>query len=327
MKEAMQLVKDMLGDDAVIIGTKEEKGGGVRLTAAVEQDTEDRPSLPEPMNLFGEHADDGGGDWLHEDGNDEEEEVIIEHLTDVLLTHNVPEDVTDHIISCATILGATDPKSALVAALEHIFGYRPLPLTAYQKPIMLLGAPGAGKTLNVAKLAARAVMNGRKVALITTDTVRAGGVEQLAAFTKILKVPLLKASTPQELKVALLEADSKGAEQIYIDTAGINPFDPQSMKQTAKMLAMGNIEALLVMPAGGDAAESGEISRVFAALGVRWIMPSRLDIARRIGGLLEAAHQGGMSFADASYTPNVADGLIPLTPERLAELLMPVAKK
>ena len=193
--------------------------------------------------------------------------------------------------------------------------------------MMLIGPPGTGKTLNTAKLAARAVMNDQKVIVITTDTIRAGGIEQLESFTKILKTPLLKAETPADLKVALLEAEAANANQIYIDTAGINPFDPDDMKLTAKLLTTGNIEPILVLPAGGDAAESGEIARVFATLGARWLLPSRLDIARRLGGILEAAHQGGMSFADASHSSKVADGLLPLTPERLANLLMQSVKR
>jgi flagellar biosynthesis protein FlhF len=325
MKEAMQLVKEQLGEEAVIISTKEEKGG-VRLTAAIEEDLMVSHNLPEPMNLFGDPQQPQSGEWLHEDGHDNEDEAIVEHLTDALLRHGVPEDVTDHIISCASIMGASDAKTALTAALEHIYGYRPLPQKAYKKPIMLVGAPGAGKTLNTAKLAARGVMNGLKVVVITTDTIRAGGVEQLGAFTKILKIPLLQAATAQDLRVALLEAESKGAEQIFIDTAGMNPFDPQDMKLIAKMLTVANIDPLLVMPAGGDATESGEIARIFAALGTRWMMPSRLDIARRIGGILQAAHQGGLSFAEASHTAQVADGLMSMTPERLTELLIPSVK-
>lgn len=56
---------------------------------------------------------------------------------------------------------------------------------------MLIGPPGAGKTLTIAKLATRSTPSGRKVGVITTDTARAGGIDQLAAFTKLLKLKLL----------------------------------------------------------------------------------------------------------------------------------------
>jgi flagellar biosynthesis GTPase FlhF len=37
MSEAMRQIKETLGDDAIIVSTKEEAGGWVRVTAAVEQ--------------------------------------------------------------------------------------------------------------------------------------------------------------------------------------------------------------------------------------------------------------------------------------------------
>ena len=56
---------------------------------------------------------------------------------------------------------------------------------------MLVGLPGAGKTVTTAKLATKAVMSGAKINVITTDRVRAGGVQQLEAFTDILKLDLM----------------------------------------------------------------------------------------------------------------------------------------
>ena len=99
------------------------------------------------------------------------------------------------------------------------------------------------------------------------------------------------------------------------------------MRVLAKLMTAGNIEPILAMPAGADADESGEIARAYATLGVTKMMPTRLDIARRLGGLLAAAHCGSLIFADASNTPKVADGLIGMSPKRLAYLLMPEAAK
>lgn len=324
MKDAMTMVRQSLGENAVIISTAEEPGG-VRVTAAIEEDLREMEALATDTyhddSMLRDDADGfaAAGDWMHEDGNDEESRLNDE-ITEIMLAHGVPADVMDHIISCATVLGISDPKAALTAALEHLFAYRPIPQKAYNKAIMMVGAPGAGKTLVTAKLAARAVMNNLKVAVITTDAVRAGGVEQLAAFTKILKVKLHTAQTREELKEAL--GKCMDADQILIDTAGLNPFDSSDVKELAGLMTAGAIEPMLVLPAGGDASESGDVARVFATLGVRWMMPARIDIARRFGGLLEAAHQGGLAFADASHTPKVAEGLTVLTPERLAGLFL-----
>lgn len=334
------MVRDTLGEDAVIVATREEKQGkAVRVTAAIDPTDrygEDRSgknaagyerdmpfSLSDGPNFELEtvHETASADDWLQHD--EEEETAVIEQLTDVMLRHSVPEEITDQIISCATVLGMTDPAASLAASIEHLFSFRPLPQKVSSKAFMMIGPPGAGKTLAVAKLAARSVMRGLRTAVISTDTVRAGGIEQLAAFTKLLKINLQKAATPQQLAEALTRAQM--ADQVFIDTGGMNPYDPQEMKALARLMACGDIEPVLVMQAGIDAEESADLARSFATLGVRYLLPTRLDFARRLGGVLSAAHSGGLIFADASHTPQVANGLIPLSPERLTGLLMPEA--
>ena len=314
MTEAMQMVRDTLGDDAVIVATREERGGSVHVTAAIE------PGMNAPNFEIGSETRDGG--WLQYD-SEQDESAVAEELTEAMLRHAVPEEVMDHILSCATVIGLENPGNALVAAIEHLYGFKPLQQGPHNKAFMVVGPPGSGKTLVAAKMATRAALQDMKVGVITTDTVRAGGVEQLQAFTKLLQIDLQMVKTPKRLEIAL--QNMQGYHQIIIDTAGLNPFDQSDVKTLANFIGAGNIEPVLALPAGGDAEESGEMARVFASLGAQRVIPTRIDIARRLGGLLSAAHQGQLAFADAGNTAKVADGLTTLSPEKLARLLMPEA--
>ncbi|MEC9235392.1 MAG: GTPase [Pseudomonadota bacterium] len=354
MTEAMKMVRDALGEEAIIIATREEDGGkSVRVTAAIEPERmhvgaganaaedpeyigrgESDYGIRKEDDMFDELDIDGKGpafeigndgiasadDWLQHDDEDDEA-AIVEELTEVMLRHSVPEEVTDQIISCATVLGMNDAYLALSTAIEHLFTFKPIQARPLKKPIMLVGAPGVGKTLTSAKLAARAVMNNMTTTVITTGTLRAGGIEQLQAFTRILKIPLVKATSPAALAKAVDQA--KGCDQIIIDTGGANPFNRDDMKALATLAAAADVEPILVMGAGADAEESGEIARVFSTMGVRRMLTTRLDVARRLGGLLNAAHEGGLSFAEMSDTPQVADGLQGLNPKKLSKILMP----
>ncbi len=93
----------------------------------------------------------------------------------------------------------------------------------------------------------------------------------------------------------------------------------------ARMIGVGGVDPYLILPGGIDADECGEMARVFATIGTHAIVPTRLDIARRLGGLLSAAHQGGLALSDGSNTPKVADGFISLSPKNVAKLFMPAA--
>jgi len=324
MTEAMRQVRDTLGDDAVIIATRDENGGtSVRVTAAIEQVDD----LPDPYPQDYEPIKDrqkskfsnDHTDYLQYDAEEDSDGYLNEELTDIMLRHVVPNDVMDNILATSAMTGLGDAESALAAALDHLYDFHPVPLKS-RKATMLVGAPGTGKTLMISKMATKAVMDGLNVAVITTDTARAGGVEQLNAFMKILNIPLQTARTRDELQTILEQV--KGHDVVLIDTAGTNPHDPDDMARVARLIDAGSIEPVLAMTAGVDADESSEIARSFALLGTKRMLGTRLDISRRLGGLLAAAQKGGMSFCDISFTPRVTDGLDGLNPNKLAAFLI-----
>lgn len=341
------MVREALGEDAIIVATREEKGGpsrggGVRVTAAIDNAYGDYAS-DFTDDFEDDFGDENYGDPLMEDvafepetdtrshskrewlqyDDENENAAITEDITDAMLRHGVTEDVMDHVLSCATVVGLETPGVALMAAIEHLFHFTPLPAQASDKPMMMAGPPGSGKTLAVAKMAARGAMNGLNVGVISTDTVRAGGIEQLQSFTNLMRIDLQKAESPRDLHAII--GDMGDCDQILIDTSGINPFDKEDVKTLARLIGADDIVPYLVLPGGVDAEECGEMARVFSTIGAGAILPTRIDIARRLGGLLSAAHQGGLSFADASNTPKVADGLVSLSPKTMAKLLMPAA--
>ena len=315
MKEAMDMIRDSHGEDAIIVATHEEKnavgGRAVRVTAAMEKD-----------DYFNEDNQQASDDWLYND--DDNEAMVIEEITETMLRHSVPEDVLDQVVTCASILGIDEPRQALLSTVESLFKFIPLTTTPTKQPMMVIGPPGSGKTLAAAKIAARSSMSGLDVAVITTDVERAGGREQLEAFTKLMDIKLKIAKSPTQLKEVLLE--TKSADQVIIDTAGTNPFSTESIKYLARLIGTADVTPILVLPAGSDAEEAGEMAQIFATVGAQRLLPTRVDVARRLGSLLSAAYHGGLSFTDISSTAKVADGLSQLNSKRLTQLLMPRAE-
>ena len=323
MTEAMQMVRETLGEDAIIIATRED-GKSVQVTAALD-DTYTPVTSRLNDSDFEPHTyndpDPSLDQWLQYDDEDEADGNFSETLLECLLKHSVPEDILNQILSHAGMMPVDDARIALMGAFDNMFDFAPLQTGAYKKAMMFVGPPGAGKTMVVAKQAARLVMNDKTATIISADTMRAGGVEQLEAFTKLLKLDLHRAQNAFEITKLLTSLPK--TDQILIDAAGYNPFDPKDMKLLSSLIASGDIEPILVLPAAMDADESGEIARIFASLGARRFIPSRVDIARRLGGLLTASHHGGLAFADISATPQVANGLSAATSRDLAYRMLP----
>ncbi|MDE2580804.1 MAG: hypothetical protein KGL52_04150 [Rhodospirillales bacterium] len=222
-----------------------------------------------------------------------------------LAWHGVPEAVR-----------ATLASGPLETALADAVPFGALPLDP-AAPLLLVGPPGAGKTLTVARLATRLVLAGTPPRVFTADGQRAGAVEQLAAFTRLLGLDLVAAGSPAALERGLARG---GAGAALIDTPGLDPFAADQHAVLAALIAVAGGTVALVLPAGLDPAEAAELAQAHAAAGARWLVATRLDLARRIGGVIAAA-TGGLALAEAGIGPGAADGLVPLTPALLADRL------
>ncbi len=189
-------------------------------------------------------------------------------------------------------------------------------------PILLLGPPGAGKTASVAKLAARARLAGRAVAVVTTDVERAGGVAQLRSLTEPLGVALQVVEGAAALRRAAAGGgDGALGDLVLIDTTGVNPYSGADLARLSGLIEAARAEPLPVLAAGGGVADGAEVAATFKALGARRFLLTKVDAARRLGGALAAA-QAGLAFAEAGIGPLIGRGLGPLTPAGLARLLL-----
>jgi flagellar biosynthesis protein FlhF len=281
MAEAMAQIRTELGADAIILEQHRTRHG-VEVTAALEPD---EPLLIQPLTAATPFAAPGPLDF-----------------------HNIPQELRQ-------LLARTPLEQSLAEALA----FQPLP-AGRERPLLLCGPPGAGKTLTTAKLATRMVMAGTPPLVITTDGQRAGAVEQLAAFTRVLGVTLAVAPTQAMLAKALTHRSP--GQPVLIDTAGCDPFSAEQARQLHQLVIQSGADMALVLPAGLDAAEAGDLARAFAALGARHLLPTRLDAARRLGSVLMAAKAGPLALTEAGIGPEVADGLEALTPEGLAARLL-----
>lgn len=299
IKEAMELVRTQLGNDAIIVATHEDENSrDVRITAAVESDDRDLPT---------------GGDPGPMD--------VVDRLSITLDSHGTPTPLADRLLNTASRLGIVDPVLALAGALDDCFAFDPLPDKPGPRPLMFVGPPGGGKTVSMAKLAVRTRLEGSPVSFITTDTLRAGAIDQLATYAKLLKADIRTAADPVVLLEMLKNAGS--GDQLLIDTAGVNPHNAEDMQRLTELAEAAQVEFVLVIAAGGDAVETAELVAAFKPIRPARLLITRLDMVRRLGSILTAADASGLPFCDVSVTPDIAAGLRPINPVSLARLLLP----
>ena len=295
---AMAMVRDELGPDALILANRV-VDGGVELTAAHEHPLPE-PTVPPPATPV---------EWAPPSPSPS---VVQIHPSEIarsgtLRWHGVPANL-------ASRLGRGDLTAAIAAELQ----FETLPCRLDDTPLLLVGPPGAGKTLTVARLATRLKLSGQTAMVITCDGRRAGAAEQLAAFTRLLGFTLIVADTPQQLARSI--ARRAAGEPVLIDMPGLNPLDPQDQDYVRECQAAVGGTIALVLPAGLDAADAEDLATGFKELGATLLIATRLDQSRRLGGLLAAADKG-LAFTDAGISAAVADGLTTMTPAFIAERL------
>ena len=293
-RQAIALLRADLGADAIIVATQALPGGTVRVTGAIESEDLDLAELLAPPAPAPED----------------------QRLLAVMAHHDVPEPLARGLLDAARRAGAGPPGTALGQALHALFRFEPV--AAQPGPLLLCGPPGAGKTVSIAKLAAAAALAGRPVTVASADTARAGGLEQLAALLAPLALEPLPAPDAAGLRQAVERA---AGGQLLIDSPGFNPFRPADLGLLSNLLAASGALPVLVLPAGLGVADCAEIGHTYAALGAHHLLATKLDAARRLGGLLAAA-AAGLAFAEAGIGRTIAPGLSPLSAHGLARLLL-----
>ena len=326
LAEAMDQIRRELGDDATIVATDSD-GGNVRVVAAVDgrepEAIEPARGAPRPVEWPTVAAAKRPSASREPLPAAAPKVNGAPALSRALMHHRVPDTMIATLVDGAP--PGPSPTAALALRLTALLRFGNLADRSETSPILLAGPPGAGKTLVAAKLAAQAALKGRPIRVITTDTDSAGALEQLAAFVRPLRIDLETADGPAALARVLTRpppGPSPAKPQVVIDTRGVNPFDAVEMAGLSALIVASRAEATLVMAAGGDAHETAEMGEAFAHIGCTRLITTRLDIARRLGGILTAATAGRLALAETGASPIVAHGLQPLNPHLLARLFV-----
>lgn len=306
--DAMAQVRRELGPDAIIIATQEQADGGVSIRAAAEEGavlpSKDSPALAtkrreaERMRARGDNADG------------------LTRIARALAWHEVPDSAAEAIMDAAISLEDGESTATLARALDARYAVHPVEINP-ARPILFAGAPGAGKSSAMARLAARAVSQGVNPLLVSTDQ-RAGASAQMEAYARALHLDFETAPGAHELDLVL---DLAAGRPVFVDTGAVNPFDLDALESLTYLAATADAEIIAVMEAGQIPADAEDAAALFTSIGAARVIFTRLDIARRMGALL-AAGETGLSYAHIAASPFIGSGLAPATPLRLARALL-----
>ncbi|MBC8088091.1 MAG: hypothetical protein H7Z40_12555 [Phycisphaerae bacterium] len=212
---------------------------------------------------------------------------------DVMILHT--RMVRDGGVPMVEVLAAPATALERVRARLEPAAFRTLLKQPGARPycIALVGPTGAGKTTTAAKLAARRGLFGAaRVGLVTIDTYRVGGMEQLSTYADLADVPFEVVYDASEIDAALKRMSA--CDVIIVDTPGRSPASAELNERWRTLLdAFKPDEVHLVLPATlrGDLAL--HVAHAYGASrehrGATHMLLTKLDEVPRETGIADLA--------------------------------------
>lgn len=191
-----------------------------------------------------------------------------------------------------------------------------------------VGPAGVGKTTTIAKIATRFVLEhgAENLALITTDSYRIAGHEQLNTLGKILKVPVRVATEQQPLDDVLRGLSRK--KLILIDTAGLSHKDQVHSEQMAMLETMGqHIQRWLVLSSTSQRRILDKAVNEYKHLNLDGCIFTKLDESASLGEALSVAIEAQLPIAYITDGQNIPDDIAQPQATRLINHAIALAKE
>lgn len=224
------------------------------------------------------------------------------------------------------LISRQGPQEESQAAIEALIPLIPVGSRAgaargRPRRVVLLGASGVGKTTTLAKLAVKAALvEGRRVGLISLDHERLGAMEQLGSFARLAGLPCLSATDRQELLQCL--GRLQDCADIFIDTPGHSPCQPGLGEHLRQLLGGLPVECHLLLPAPASESHLALTLEAFGAVPLSSVLLSKVDETQNLTACVNQLCQTGLPVSYLTTGPRVPEDLEPASASRLAALVL-----
>ena len=299
MQEAMELVREQMGAEAVIVATHEDEGTrGVRVTAASDADDRHIPEKERALTF-----------------------EMLQLIGNALDDHGTPPELADRLLNYCC---ASSRRSAYGIGWRT---RRDIPFSAFARRRQTTTPNHAHRpTGRWQNLGSR--QNGgaddylRKPNSSNQHRYHPRSRRGATAILRNTPRPRSNRRT-RSSRIDRGRRRSDPEALVLIDTMGVNPYNFDDMGRLVEFTGAVSVETILVLTAGRDPIEASEIAAAYIDASPTRMLVSGLDMVRRLGGVLAAVDASGLAFSDVSPSPNIVNGLRPVNAVSLARLLLP----
>ncbi len=326
MREALLRARRQLGEKAVVVDHREQSGGVLLAVSA------DVPRSPIELDDIRKEAK-ALFDSRRKPAKSEPAPAALPSRSPLasversLRTTGVSRKLRERVLEAVAgqMGGGEHPLDLAAKEIGAVFGTASLPRERQVTLIVaLLGQTGVGKTTSLAKLAARLMKSGRRVALATLDAWRVGAVEQLRAYGNLLGAPAIPLRDAALL--AREVAQAARFDVVLVDGAGDLNRDVDQLRRLRETIistgAEARLETFVVLPATASEHSLSLVTETCNVLEPRGAIITKLDEAALPAPVLEHALSVSLPLAFLSDGSDLAANFHRALPERVADLLL-----
>ena len=255
------------------------------------------------------------------DSNEIIQEKFIKELEDTLDELDIDEEFFQEIIKMAK--DYSDEESETKEILRDIFEREILVTTGqFKGKVALVGPTGVGKTTTIAKLAGRlALVEKKKVGLITIDTYRIGAIEQLKTYAEIMNIPFKVVITIKEMEEAI--ESMSDCDVILIDTTGRSSKNTMQISELRAFIEKADPDFVnMVVSATTKNKDIKNILNGYSDLGYDSIIITKLDETTVYGSIYNIAKRSNKPISFVTVGQNVPDDIKIPEKEELARFIL-----
>lgn len=173
------------------------------------------------------------------------------------------------------------------------------------RKVMIVGPTGVGKTTTIAKIAAMAVMEGRDVALFTSDNYRVSAVDQIRTFARVLGIPVEVVNEGTEIP-RLVEKYPESTH-LLMDTAGCGFRDDDRLSGIREIYRCFRPDAVHMAISGTSRLKDvkAAMDKAQQAFPLSRVILTKLDETLCLGASLWLPMEFGLPFSFLTTGQNV----------------------
>lgn len=193
----------------------------------------------------------------------------------------------------------------------------------YEQFHLFLGTSGCGKTSSMIKLASQLVLQHKKrVALISTDTIKVGADQQMRIFSEILNLPFISIRTPSDWNKIIPHLGQ--VDHVLVDFASLSLRTQDEINYIKKMMPpiYDSIRTHLVLSAKNQDKNQLETIQKYEALNITDLIITSLDEATQYGSIYNIARKQTKPLFGFGIGPKVPEDFERATPERVLDLIL-----